>query len=210
VNIGLVNEVAIMCDRLKLDVWEVIDAASTKPFGYMRFTPGPGIGGHCIPIDPLYLSWKLRSLNYQARFIELADSVNSGMPDHVVEKVIHALNDRSKSVRGSRILVLGVAYKKDIDDLRESPALEVIRLLAERGAKIRCCDPHVGKFRIGDDAYAPVPLTPKELKAADAVVITTDHSAFDWAAVVKHSRLVVDTRNATARVRGSSKNVVRL
>jgi len=210
VNIGLVNEVAMMCDRLKLDVWEVIEAASTKPFGYMKFTPGPGIGGHCIPIDPLYLSWKLKSLNYQARFIELADAVNSSMPDHVVEKVAHALNGRSKAVRGSRVLVLGVAYKRDIDDLRESPALEVIEGLRERGAKVRVCDPHVGSFRIGEESFTPVPLTPRELRAADAVVITTDHSDFDWNSVVRNSRLIVDTRNATAKVKGGKQHVVRL
>jgi UDP-N-acetyl-D-glucosamine dehydrogenase len=210
VNIGLVNEVALMCDKLRLDVWEVIEAAATKPFGYMKFTPGPGIGGHCIPIDPLYLSWKLKSLNYQARFIELADAVNSSMPDHVVEKVAHALNDRSKAVRGSRVLVLGVAYKRDIDDLRESPALEVIELLRGRGAKVRVCDSHVGPFRVGAETFTPVPPTPRELRAADVVVVTTDHSDFDWASVVRHARLVVDTRNATAKVRGRRDNVVRL
>jgi UDP-N-acetyl-D-glucosamine dehydrogenase len=210
VNIGLVNEVALMCDRLGLDVWEVIEAASTKPFGYMKFTPGPGIGGHCIPIDPLYLSWKLKSLNYQARFIELADAVNSAMPDHVVERTAYALNNRSKSVRGSRVLVLGVAYKRDIDDLRESPALEVIEGLRERGAHVRVCDPHVGPFRVGGEEFRPVPLTPKELKAADVVVITTDHSCFDWASVVRNARLVVDTRNATKDVRSGRENVVGL
>jgi UDP-N-acetyl-D-glucosamine dehydrogenase len=213
VNIGLVNEVALMCDRLGLDAWEVIDAAATKPFGFMRFTPGPGIGGHCIPIDPLYLSWKLRSLNYQARFIELADAINSKMPDHVVEKLALALNDRRKAMKGSRVLVLGVAYKRDVVDLRESPALEVIRLLRGRGASVRVCDPHTGPFRIGGEEFTPVPCTPRELRAADAVVIVTDHSAFDWPAVIRHSRLVLDTRNATARARTSARrrgNVVRL
>jgi UDP-N-acetyl-D-glucosamine dehydrogenase len=210
VNIGLVNEVALMCDRLRLDVWEVIDAAATKPFGFMKFTPGPGIGGHCIPIDPLYLSWKLKSLDYQARFIELADQVNSAMPAHVVEKVARALNDRSKAVKGSRVLVLGVAYKRDVDDLRESPALEVIELLRERGARVRVCDPHTGPFRIGAEEFRPVPCTPAELRAADAVVVATDHSAFDWERVVRHARLVVDTRNATARVRGRRGSVVGL
>jgi UDP-N-acetyl-D-glucosamine dehydrogenase len=210
VNIGLVNEMALQCDRLGLDVWEVIDAAATKPFGFMRFTPGPGIGGHCIPIDPLYLSWKLKSLNFQARFIELADSVNSAMPDHVVEKLAHALNDRAKAVRGSRVLVLGVAYKRDIDDLRESPSLEVIEELLRRGAKVRVCDAHVAPFRVHGTDFAPVPLTPREIRAADAVVIITDHSDFDYRAVVRHARLVLDTRNATARVRGPKGNVVRL
>jgi len=213
VNIGLVNEVALMCDRLGLDAWEVIDAAASKPFGFMKFTPGPGIGGHCIPIDPLYLSWKLRSLNYQARFIELADTINSKMPEHVVEKLALALNDRRRAVKGARILVLGVAYKRDVVDLRESPALEVIRLLRERGASVRVADPHTGPFRIGGEEFRPVPCTPRELKASDAVVIITDHSAFDWRSVVRHSRLVLDTRNATAGARAAAArrgNVVRL
>jgi len=209
VNIGLVNEVALMCSRLGLDVWEVIDAAATKPFGFMAFRPGPGIGGHCIPIDPLYLSWKLRSLNYQARFIELADVVNSAMPEHVVEILSRALNDRSRSVKGSRVLVLGVAYKRDIDDLRESPSLEVIRLLRGRGALVKVVDPHVGSFRIGKEAFRPVKATPRALRAADAVVIVTDHSAFDYRSVVRHARLVVDTRNATAGIRHRG-NVVKL
>jgi len=213
VNIGLVNEVALMCDRLGLDTWEVIDAAATKPFGFLRFTPGPGIGGHCIPIDPLYLSWKLRSLNYQARFIELADTINSRMPDHVVEKLALALNDRRRSVRGSKVLVLGVAYKRDVADVRESPALEIVRLLRGRGAAVRACDPLVGPFRVGAEEFRPVACTPKELKAADAVVVVTDHSAFDMEAVVRHARLVLDTRNATAKVRALADrrgNVVRL
>ena len=213
VNIGLVNEVALMCDKLGLDVWEVIDAASTKPFGFLRFTPGPGIGGHCIPIDPLYLSWKLRSLNYQARFIELADAINSRMPDHVVEKLALALNDRRRAVKGSKVLVLGVAYKPDVADLRESPALEIIRLLRERGASVRTCDPHVGPFRVGTEEYRPVACSPRELRAADAVVVATHHAAFDMAEVVRHSRLVLDTRNATAKVRAQADrkgNVVRL
>jgi UDP-N-acetyl-D-glucosamine dehydrogenase len=210
VNIGLVNEVALMCARLGLDVWEVIDAAATKPFGFMKFTPGPGIGGHCIPIDPLYLSWKLRTLNYQARFIELADSINSAMPEHVVERLSRALNDRAKSVRGSRILVLGVAYKRDIDDLRESPALEVIQHLRERGAIVRAADPHTGPFTVGEETFVPVAPTPREIRRADAVVITTDHSAFDIASVVRDARLVLDTRNATGRIRGPKKNVLRL
>ncbi len=209
VNIGLVNETAIICDRLGLDVWEVIEAASTKPFGYMRFVPGPGIGGHCIPIDPLYLSWKMRSLNYQARFIELADSINTAMPEHVAEKLAAALNDRRKPVKGSRVLILGVAYKRDIEDLRESPALDVIRLLRLRGAAVRVCDPHVGPFRVEGEEFRPVRLTPRELRAADAVVITTDHSAFDYASVVRHARLVLDTRNATKGVK-DRRNVVRL
>jgi UDP-N-acetyl-D-glucosamine dehydrogenase len=209
VNIGLVNEVALMCSKLRLDVWEVIDAAATKPFGFMPFRPGPGIGGHCIPIDPLYLSWKLRSLNYQARFIDLADVVNSAMPEHVVEVISRALNDRRKSVRGSRVLVLGVAYKRDIDDLRESPSLEVIRHLRERGASVRVCDPHVSRFRIGKEEFRPVKPTPRELRGSDAAVIITDHSAFDYRSIVRHAPLVVDTRNATAGIRHGG-NVVKL
>ncbi len=209
VNIGLVNEVAIMCRRLGLDVWEVIDAAATKPFGYMPFRPGPGLGGHCIPIDPLYLSWKLRSLNYRARFIELADAVNAEMPEHVVRLVGDALNERGRAVRGSRVLLLGVAYKRDIEDIRESPALEILRELVARGADVRVVDPHVGSFRLGDATWEPVPLTDAELDGADVVVVTTDHSAFDMDRVVARARLVVDTRNATRAHRGAP-NVVRL
>jgi UDP-N-acetyl-D-glucosamine dehydrogenase len=207
VNIGLVNEVAIMCDRLGLNVWEVIDAAATKPFGFMAFRPGPGLGGHCIPIDPLYLSWKLRSLNYRARFIELADSVNAEMPDHVVHKIADTLNDRSRSLKGSRILVLGVAYKRDIEDLRESPALEIIKLLREKGAEVRACDPHTGPFQVGTERFTPVPLTAKELKACHLAVITTDHKAFDYDLVCREAPVVVDTRNATAAVKDRSRVV---
>jgi UDP-N-acetyl-D-glucosamine dehydrogenase len=207
VNIGLVNEVAIMCDRLGLNVWEVIDAAATKPFGFMAFRPGPGLGGHCIPIDPLYLSWKLRSLNYRARFIELADSVNAEMPDHVVHKIVDALNDRSRSLKGSRILVLGVAYKRDIEDLRESPALEIIKLLREKGAEVRACDPHTGPFQVGTERFTPVPLTAKELKACHLAVITTDHKAFDYDLVCREAPVVLDTRNATAAVKDRSRVV---
>jgi UDP-N-acetyl-D-glucosamine dehydrogenase len=209
VNIGLVNEVAIMCDHLGLSAWEVIDAAATKPFGFMAFRPGPGLGGHCIPIDPLYLSWKLRTLNYRARFIELADAVNAEMPEHVVRKVVDALNDRSRSVRGSRILMLGIAYKKDIEDLRESPALEILELLDHRGAVLTVCDPHTGPFTVGERTWTPVPLTEAALRAADLVLVTTDHSAFDWDMVAKHSAVVVDTRNALAKF-GTTSHIIRL
>jgi UDP-N-acetyl-D-glucosamine dehydrogenase len=194
VNIGLVNEIAIICDKLGVDVWEVIDAAATKPFGFMKFTPGPGIGGHCIPLDPHYLAWKMRTLNYKTRFIDLASEINSAMPDYVVEKVARALNDDRKAVNGSRVLVLGIAYKRDIDDMRESPALDVMTLLTQRGADVVYHDPHVARFR-DDDA-----LTAEELRRADAVVVVTDHSVTDWGFVVEHAGLVVDTRNATARV----------
>ncbi|MFL5576497.1 MAG: nucleotide sugar dehydrogenase [Gemmatimonadaceae bacterium] len=210
VNIGLVNEMAIVCDKLGVDVWEVIDAAATKPFGFMKFTPGPGIGGHCIPLDPHYLAWKMRTLNYKTRFIDLASEINSGMPDFVVEKVAHALNDERKAVNGSRVLVLGVAYKKDIDDMRESPALDVMRLLEERGATVVYHDPHVPSFRENGHVTRGVELTDAELERADAVVIVTDHAAVDYQRVVDHAAVVVDTRNATARLRPSRARIVPL
>jgi len=198
VNIGLVNEVALMCDRLKLDVWEVIDAAATKPFGFMKFVPGPGVGGHCIPLDPFYLSWKLRSLNYKARFIELAGEVNTEMPHYVVRKVTHALNDDGKSVRGSRVLLLGIAYKNDVNDMRESPALDIQKLLEELGAKVAYNDPHVPSYRAheGEGVHTSVPLTPEELRRADCVVVTCRHKAYDFGFVAKHARVIVDSRNA--------------
>ncbi len=210
VNIGLVNEMAIVCDKLGVNVWEVIDAAATKPFGFMKFTPGPGIGGHCIPLDPHYLAWKMRTLNYKTRFIDLASEINSDMPEFVVRKVARALNRERKSVNGSRILVLGVAYKKDIDDMRESPALDVIRLLEERGAKVDFHDPWVAMFREDGQVREGVPLTSERLRQSDAVVIVTDHSRVDYQAVVDHASLVIDTRNATARVKPSSARVVQL
>ncbi len=200
VNIGLVNEMAIICDRLGVNVWEVIDAAATKPFGFMRFTPGPGIGGHCIPLDPHYLAWKMRTLNYRTRFIDVASEINSQMPDFVAEKVTLALNDASKSVKGSRILVIGVAYKKDIDDIRESPALDVIRLLEGRGANVVYHDPHIPSFREDGHTREGVALTAAELARSDAAVIVTDHSSIDYQLIVDQSSIVVDTRNATARV----------
>jgi UDP-N-acetyl-D-glucosamine dehydrogenase len=199
VNIGLVNEMAIVCDKLGVNVWEVIDAAATKPFGFMRFTPGPGIGGHCIPLDPHYLAWKMRTLNYKTRFIDLASEINSDMPRYVVEKVADALNDERKAVNGSRILVLGIAYKKDIDDMRESPALDVMRLLEELGAHVVYHDPYVPTFRENGASHEGIKLTDAELTKADAVVIVTDHSSVDYQRVVNVARLVVDTRNATAR-----------
>jgi len=200
VNIGLVNEIAIICDKLGVDVWEVIDAAATKPFGYMKFTPGPGIGGHCIPLDPHYLAWKMRTLNYKTRFIDLASEINSEMPDFVVEKVAWALNEERKAVNGSRVLVIGIAYKRDIDDMRESPALDVIRLLEERGAHVDYHDPYVPSFRDDGHQRAGVALTAESLRSADAVVIVTDHQALDYQFVVDHAALVVDTRNATRKL----------
>jgi UDP-N-acetyl-D-glucosamine dehydrogenase len=196
VNIGLVNEVALMCARLNLDVWEVIEAAATKPYGFMKFTPGPGLGGHCIPIDPLYLSWKLKALNYTARFIELADTINSQMPSHVVSLVADALNEDGKALRGAGVLVLGVAYKRDVDDVRESPALDVIVELQKRHARVSYHDPHVPTLRLSEAALQSQPLTPAALAAADCVVVITDHSAFDWDFIGAHARVIVDTRNA--------------
>jgi len=199
VNIGLVNEMAIVCDKLGVDVWEVIDAAATKPFGFMKFTPGPGVGGHCIPLDPHYLAWKMRTLNYRTRFIELAGEINAEMPEYWVGRVVDGLNQRSKSVRGSRVLVLGVAYKKDIEDIRESPALDVIRLLQQRGAEVDYHDPHVPRFREDGVELVSLPLTVETLRRADCVVIVTDHSAIDYALVAREATLIVDTRHVLPR-----------
>lgn len=210
VNIGLVNEMAIVCDKLGVDVWEVIAAADTKPFGFMKFTPGPGIGGHCIPLDPHYLAWKMRTLNYKTRFIDLASEINSEMPAIVADKVTDALNDAKKSVNGSRVLVIGVAYKKDIDDMRESPALDVIRLLEERKAEVVYHDPHVPSFREDGHFMESVPLTDAEIIRADAVVIVTDHSAIDYQRIVDLASVVVDTRNATAKISAPKARVVSL
>ncbi|HWZ57981.1 MAG TPA: nucleotide sugar dehydrogenase [Gemmatimonadaceae bacterium] len=210
VNIALVNETAIVCERLGVNVWEVIEAAATKPFGFMKFTPGPGIGGHCIPLDPHYLAWKMRTLNYKTRFIDLASEINSQMPDYVVEKVAHALNDAHKSVNGSRVLVIGVAYKKNIDDIRESPALDVIRLLEGRGATVAYHDPFIPKFHEDGRDRASVPMSVAELKRADAVVIVTDHTSIDYQMIVDQAAVVVDTRNATAGVRNPTARIVSL
>ena len=201
VNIGLVNEMAIVCEKLGVDVWEVIDAAATKPFGFMKFTPGPGLGGHCIPIDPHYLAWKMRGLNYKTRFIDIAGEVNSEMPLFWVRQAIEALNRHSKSMRGSRVLVLGVAYKKDIDDIRESPALDIIRLLEQQGAKVSYHDPHVAHFREDEHEYRSTPLTADAVAEADCVLIVTDHTAMDYEMIRDRARLVVDTRNALRRRR---------
>jgi UDP-N-acetyl-D-glucosamine dehydrogenase len=210
VNIGLVNEIAIVCDKLGVNVWEVIDAAGTKPFGFMKFTPGPGIGGHCIPLDPHYLAWKMRTLNYKTRFIDLASEINSHMPEFVVQKVADALNDVRKSVRGSRVLVLGVAYKRDIDDVRESPALDVIRLLEERGAHVEFHDPFVDEFREDGHIRKGVALGDEVLRLADAVVVVTDHKTVDYQRVVDHATLVVDTRNVTAGLNSGRAHIVPL
>lgn len=207
INIGLVNELAIICDKLKIDVWEVIDAASTKPFGFMPFYPGPGLGGHCIPIDPHYLAWRLKAVNYNARFIELASEINTQMPAYVVQKISDALNTIERSVKGSRILVLGAAYKKDISDVRESPSLDIINLLLERGARVEYNDPHVPDLHREGLELASVPYEGR-LADYDCVVITTDHSVYDWARISAESTLIVDTRNATRGHAGI--NVVRL
>jgi UDP-N-acetyl-D-glucosamine dehydrogenase len=204
INIGLVNEMAVICDKLGVSVWEVIDAAATKPFGFMKFSPGPGLGGHCIPLDPHYLAWKMRTLHYKTRMIELAGEINTEMPAFWVGKVADALNDAGKPMRGARILVLGVAYKKDIDDLRESPALEILDLLSKKGAEARYHDPFVPE--IVEDGHTPdgavgqsVPLNDDTLQGADAVIIVTDHTAIDYARVKRLAPIVIDSRNALAR-----------
>ena len=196
VNIGLVNEMAIVCDKLGVNVWEVIEAASTKPFGFMKFLPGPGLGGHCIPIDPHYLAWKMRGLNYKTRFIDLAGELNTEMPLFWVRKVAEALNLQGMAVRGAAVLVLGVAYKRDIDDIRESPALDIIRLLEGQGARVAYSDPHVPCFSENGREYRSVPLDSRSVAAADCVMIVTDHTAVDYRMIGRHAKLVVDTRNA--------------
>ncbi len=209
VNIGLVNEMAIMCKKLGCDVWEVIEAAATKPFGFMPFFPGPGLGGHCIPIDPHYLSWKLKTLNYNARFIELAGDVNSHMPDYVVELVSETLNEDKKAVNGSKVLILGAAYKKNVSDCRESPALDVIELLRHRGAEVNYCDPHSSELHFEKRVMKAVPFDAEQLSAADCVVVVTDHSAFDAKLVAKHAKVVIDTRNMLKGLTGPAR-IVRL
>ena len=196
VNIGLVNEMAIVCDKLGVNVWEVIDAAATKPFGFMKFLPGPGLGGHCIPIDPHYLAWKMRGLNYKTRFIDLAGELNTEMPMFWVRKLAEALNSQGKAVRGATVLVLGVAYKRDIEDIRESPALDIIRLLEGQGARVSYFDPHVPRFREDGQEFRSVNLTPEVVASADCVMIVTDHSSIDYRMIKQQARLVVDTRNA--------------
>ena len=210
INIGLVNEMAIMCDRLGLDVWEIIDAAATKPFGYMKFTPGPGLGGHCIPIDPLYLSWKLRALNYTARFIELASEINTGMPRYVVAKVQDALNDQAKPLKGSSVLVIGAAYKPDVDDIRESPALDIIGLLRQKGAEVDYHDPYIPKITHDDWFLESVPDFIEVASTADCVVIVTNHTTYDYPQILEKAQLIIDTRNALGDGGRSDSRVVRL
>lgn len=210
INIGLVNELAIMCDHLGVDVWEVVNAAATKPFGFMKFTPGPGLGGHCIPIDPLYLSWKLRSLNYNARFIELASEINTSMPRFVHRKVQDALNDHGKALKGAKVLLLGVAYKANIDDLRESPALDVIHLLRASGAEVRYHDPYIPNFDYDGIKMDTVPELLPAVAEADCVVVITNHRDYDYVSILETATLIVDTRNGLGDLGKNSPKVVRL
>lgn len=211
VNIALVNEMALLCDRMGISIWEVIDAASTKPFGMMRFDPGPGVGGHCIPLDPFYLNWKARQYDFHTRFIELAGEINNQMPYFVREKVGRALNERGRPLKGSRVLMLGISYKKDIPDWRESPAVKIMGLLAQSDAIVDYHDPFVPSFQ--DDqgmVRHSVPLTEKALGEADCVLITTDHTQTDWRLVVRNAKIVIDTRNATKNVADSRNNIILL
>jgi UDP-N-acetyl-D-glucosamine dehydrogenase len=201
VNIGLVNEMAIVCDKLGVDVWEVIEAAATKPFGFMKFLPGPGLGGHCIPIDPHYLAWKMRGLNYKTRFIDLAGELNTEMPVFWVRKVAEALNDAGKATRGASVLIVGVAYKRDIEDIRESPALDIIKLIEGAGAKVSYHDPFVPEFAEEGHRAQSIPLTKETIAAADCVVIVTDHTNLDYGLIRRHAKAVVDTRNALRKVK---------
>ncbi len=212
VNIAMVNELKMVFDKMDIDVWEVINAAKTKPFGYSAFYPGPGLGGHCIPIDPFYLTWKARQYGESTRFIELAGEINTQMPEYVIHKLAAAMNDRGKPLKGSRILVLGLAYKKDVDDLRESPSIELIHLLWKHGAKVDYNDPHIPRTHKGrehDLRMKSVPLTAAQLKKYDAVLISTDHSSYDYNMIVRNSKLVLDTRNATVGVRQGRGKIVK-
>ena len=209
-NIGLVNEIAIMCDHLNIDVWEVIDAAATKPFGFTPFYPGPGLGGHCIPVDPQFLAWKLKTLNYNARFIQLATEVNTSMPDYVVGKVADILNESSKSLKGSNILVLGIAYKPNVSDYRESPSLDVMDILSAKGASVSYHDPYIPRLEYEHFDMASISINESNMQSFDCVVIATNHSTYDWNWIIKHSNRILDTRNATADIKGNKSNVVKL
>ena len=210
INIGLANEIALMCQRLDLDVWEVIEAAATKPYGFMKFLPGPGLGGHCIPVDPSYLSWKMKSLNFPARFIDLATDINSRMPEHVCERVADLLNQDRKSVNGAKILILGVAYKSDVGDMRESPALDVIRILAGKGADLTFADPHVDTLEVEGVTYKDVGTADETLAEADLAVILTDHKAFDYKNITNNAKRIFDTRNATKDVTSGREKITKL
>ncbi len=210
VNIGLVNEMALICDRLGINVWEVVDAAKTKPFGFMPFYPGPGIGGHCIPSDPVYLAWKVRVHGFEARFIELATQINGFMPEYVVQKVARVLNDRRKALKGARVLLLGLAYKKDVGDLRDSPAFDVARILEERGAVLSYHDPYVPSTELNGRKRSSAPLTASTLRHCDCAVVLTNHSNVDYALVARHAPVIVDTRNQYAGVSQRSTRIVKL
>lgn len=209
VNIGLINEIAIMCEKLKVDVWEVIEAAATKPHGFMKFTPGPGLGGHCIPVDPLYLGWKLRSLNYRARFVELADHVNSTMPNYVIFRAAAVLNESSKAIRGAKVFLLGMAYKAGVSDVRESPSIPVAEHLLALGADVEYCDPHVANVQLAGERYEGVDATPERIAAADLVICLTDQPEFDYAMIAENAGRILDTRNAFGRL-GRRDNITRL
>jgi len=212
VNIALVNELKVLADRMNVDIWEVIDAASTKPFGFMRFTPGPGLGGHCIPIDPYYLSWKAKELNFQTHFIELAGEVNTSMPQYVISKIVDGLNQNGQCCKNSKILILGAAYKKDVDDMRESPALEIMDILKEKGAEVYYNDPHIPfipRLRKYDLNLSSSPLTEEFLKSMDAVVIVADHSAYNYEWIVSNSKLIIDTRNATQNIKVDRHKIIK-
>jgi UDP-N-acetyl-D-glucosamine dehydrogenase len=211
INIGMVNELAIMCHRMGVDVWEVIDAAATKPFGFMKFTPGPGLGGHCIPIDPLYLSWKMKTFQYTARFIELASEINANMPRYVVTRILESLNDRGKALKGARCLVLGVAYKPDINDIRESPALDVIGLLEEKGAVVEYHDPYIPSLKTHEGVEMhSVPDLMNAVHEADLVVEVTNHKVYDYPAILQAARFIFDSRNALGKLGKDSPKVERL
>ena len=215
INIGMVNELAMMCERLGVDVWEVIDAAASKPFGFMKFTPGPGLGGHCIPIDPLYLSWKMKALNYNAKFIELASEINTNMPRYVVSRILEGLNDRGKTLKGNNVLVLGVAYKPDIDDVRESPALDVIALLRKKGANVKFHDPYIPLIHHEHEHWKMESISDadllSEVRKADVVVLVTNHKTYKYPELIKNAQFIFDTRNATGKfVSPETTNVERL
>jgi len=210
INIGLANEVALMCGRLGLDAWEVIDAAATKPYGFMKFLPGPGLGGHCIPVDPAYLAWKMRSLNFQARFIDLATEINGQMPRHVADRINDLLNENRVAVNGAKILILGVAYKSNVSDMRESPALDVMRLLTQKGAELRYSDPHVQEIELDGRTYKSVDLSDDQLGEVDLAVIITQHAGVDYQRIVERSNRIFDTRNATRDVVSGREKVTKL
>ena len=211
VNIGMVNELAIMCELMGVDVWEVIDAAATKPFGFMKFTPGPGLGGHCIPIDPLYLSWKMKAYQYTAHFIELASDINTNMPRYVISRILDAMNDRGQTLKGSKCLVLGVAYKPDIDDIRESPALDVIGLLQKKGATVEYHDPYIPTLKTHNDLeMRSVPDLMAAVRGSDCVIIVTNHTSYDYKAILEAAKFIFDSRNALGKIGKNNPKVVKL